>query len=185
MRNMAILANAADRDGVRIEAAEEARVLLIAGRPLGEPIAQYGPFVMNTEQEIYQAVADYRAGRLGGLIGPGSCPDAGIGPPEGDEGLRAARWERACPRPRRSASASRQLSWPASRSAATCLRIGARAPGPSPASIDADQRGVVAPPRARRAARRAAARHLPRRGRRRSPRPSTYTFISGQRRGLA
>ena len=64
VRNMAILANAADRDGVRIEALEEARVLLIAGRPLGEPIAQYGPFVMNTEQEIYQAVADYRAGRL-------------------------------------------------------------------------------------------------------------------------
>ncbi len=64
VRNMAILANAADRDGVRIEASEEARVLLIAGRPLGEPIAQYGPFVMNTEQEIYQAVADYRAGRL-------------------------------------------------------------------------------------------------------------------------
>lgn len=64
VRNMAILANAADRDGVRVEASEEARVLLIAGRPLGEPIAQYGPFVMNTEQEIYQAVADYRAGRL-------------------------------------------------------------------------------------------------------------------------
>ena len=64
VRNMAILANTADRDGVRIDAAEEARVLLIAGRPLGEPIAQYGPFVMNTEQEIYQAVADYRAGRL-------------------------------------------------------------------------------------------------------------------------
>jgi len=62
--NMAILANAADCDGVRIEAAEDARALLIAGRPLGEPIAQYGPFVMNTEQEIYQAVADYRAGRL-------------------------------------------------------------------------------------------------------------------------
>ena len=64
VRNMAILANAADRDGVRIEALEEARVLLIAGRLFGEPIAQYGPFVMNTEQEIYQAVADYRAGRL-------------------------------------------------------------------------------------------------------------------------
>lgn len=64
VRNMAILANAADRDGVRIEATEDARVLLIAGRPLGEPIAQYGPFVMNSEQEIYQAVADYRAGRL-------------------------------------------------------------------------------------------------------------------------
>lgn len=63
-RTMAILANDADSDGVSIEAATETRALLIAGRPLGEPIAQYGPFVMNTEQEIYQAVADYRAGRL-------------------------------------------------------------------------------------------------------------------------
>lgn len=64
VRNMAILANDADSDGVVIEAATDTRTLLIAGRPLGEPIAQYGPFVMNTEQEIYQAVADYRAGRL-------------------------------------------------------------------------------------------------------------------------
>ena len=63
-RRMAILANDADSDGVSIEAAADTRALLIAGRPLGEPIAQYGPFVMNTEQEIYQAVADYRAGRL-------------------------------------------------------------------------------------------------------------------------
>ena len=66
VRNMAILANDADSDGVVIEAATDTRALLIAGRPLGEPIAQYGPFVMNTEQEIYQAVADYRAGRLAG-----------------------------------------------------------------------------------------------------------------------
>lgn len=64
VRNMAILANDTDSDGVAIEAATDTRALLIAGRPLGEPIAQYGPFVMNTEQEIYQAVADYRAGRL-------------------------------------------------------------------------------------------------------------------------
>ena len=64
VRSMAILANAADSDGVAIEASADSRALLIAGRPLGEPIAQYGPFVMNTEQEIYQAVADYRAGRL-------------------------------------------------------------------------------------------------------------------------
>ena len=66
VRNMAILANDADSDGVTIEATTDTRALLIAGRPLGEPIAQYGPFVMNTEQEIYQAVADYRAGRLAG-----------------------------------------------------------------------------------------------------------------------
>jgi redox-sensitive bicupin YhaK (pirin superfamily) len=39
-------------------------VRVIAGQPLGEPIAQYGPFVMNTNEELYQAVEDYCAGRL-------------------------------------------------------------------------------------------------------------------------
>ncbi|RLJ65135.1 pirin family protein [Sulfurisoma sediminicola] len=63
-QRMAILANSADADGVVIDAKGEAKVLLIAGRPLGEPIAQYGPFVMNTEQEIYQALQDFREGRL-------------------------------------------------------------------------------------------------------------------------
>mgnify|MGYP003418943330 CR=1 FL=1 len=63
MQRMAILRNAGD--GVRITAgAEGARAILIAGRPLKEPIVQYGPFVMNTQQEIVQAVEDYRAGRL-------------------------------------------------------------------------------------------------------------------------
>jgi hypothetical protein len=62
---MAILANDAGADGVVIEASAGTRALLVAGRPLGEPIAQYGPFVMNTEQEIQQAVSDYRDGRLG------------------------------------------------------------------------------------------------------------------------
>ena len=42
-----------------------ARALVLAGRPIGEPIVQYGPFVMNTREEIEQAIADYRAGRLG------------------------------------------------------------------------------------------------------------------------
>jgi len=62
-QRMAILAN--DGDGVRVAAASDgARALLIAGRPLNEPIVQYGPFVMNTRQEILQAVDDFSAGRL-------------------------------------------------------------------------------------------------------------------------
>ncbi len=63
-RRMAILTNDSGADGVAIEAKAGGRALLVAGRPLGEPIAQYGPFVMNTEQEIYRALSDYREGRL-------------------------------------------------------------------------------------------------------------------------
>jgi len=64
VQRMAILSNDADADGVVIESARESRVLLIAGQPLKEPVVQYGPFVMNSEQEVYQALADYRDGRL-------------------------------------------------------------------------------------------------------------------------
>jgi len=64
---MAILANAPGSDGVTLRAtgSEPARALLIAGRPLAEPIAQYGPFVMNSQAEIHQAMQDYSEGRLG------------------------------------------------------------------------------------------------------------------------
>lgn len=65
VQRMAILANDAKADGVVIEAGADARVLLIAGQPLKEPIVQYGPFVMNSQQEIYQALNDFRDGRLG------------------------------------------------------------------------------------------------------------------------
>ena len=64
-RSMAILANEAEADGVTVAAPAAARFILVAGRPLNEPIAQYGPFVMNTQQEIHQAVQDFRAGLLG------------------------------------------------------------------------------------------------------------------------
>ncbi len=63
-QRMAILACHTFADGVVIESSGEAKALLIAGQPLSEPIAQYGPFVMNTEQEIYQALNDFRDGRL-------------------------------------------------------------------------------------------------------------------------
>lgn len=61
-QRMAILDNASAADGLVLEASQDARVLIIAGNPLNEPIAQHGPFVMNTEQEIFQAVTDYRNG---------------------------------------------------------------------------------------------------------------------------
>lgn len=59
---LAIFSNDAAADGVTISSTEESRVLLFAGRPLNEPIVQYGPFVMNSQQEISQAMSDFRAG---------------------------------------------------------------------------------------------------------------------------
>lgn len=60
-----------ERDGETVvfenlsDAESNLEVLLIGGSPLGEPVARYGPFVMNTQEEIRRAVADYRSGRMG------------------------------------------------------------------------------------------------------------------------
>jgi quercetin 2,3-dioxygenase len=63
VQRMAILRNTGD--GVRLTAGGDgARAILIAGKPLKEPIVQHGPFVMNTQQEIFKAVEDFRAGVL-------------------------------------------------------------------------------------------------------------------------
>ena len=67
VKRMAIFQNDAGSDGVAIKASAASRALLIAGKPLGEPIAQYGPFVMNTNDEIRQAVQDYQAGKLAAM----------------------------------------------------------------------------------------------------------------------
>jgi redox-sensitive bicupin YhaK (pirin superfamily) len=60
---------ARDADAVRLEAAadstEPLQVLLLSGEPIGEPVARYGPFVMNTREEVQQAVEDYQSGKMG------------------------------------------------------------------------------------------------------------------------
>jgi quercetin 2,3-dioxygenase len=66
-------------DAVRLAApprgARDGRLLLLGGQPLGEPVAWFGPFVMNTDDEIRQAIDDYRSGRMGRIERkPGHAP---------------------------------------------------------------------------------------------------------------
>jgi redox-sensitive bicupin YhaK (pirin superfamily) len=59
------LAILGDGDAVHLGADKRAQALLLSGVPLRERVVQFGPFVMNTEREIAEAVEDYQAGRLG------------------------------------------------------------------------------------------------------------------------
>ena len=62
VKRMAVLTSG---DGVVLRGQPHTKAILIAGKPLNEPIAQYGPFVMNTREELMQAVHDFRAGLMG------------------------------------------------------------------------------------------------------------------------
>ncbi|MCX9155854.1 pirin family protein [Niveibacterium sp. 24ML] len=68
-RRMAILANDAAADGIAVQACKDARLIIVAGKPLGEPIVQYGPFVMNTREEIEATLQEFRDGRFEAMAG--------------------------------------------------------------------------------------------------------------------
>ena len=63
IKRMGLLRN--EGDGLRLHGSANARAIVIAGKPLREPIVQYGPFVMNTREQIMQAVDDFRNGLMG------------------------------------------------------------------------------------------------------------------------
>ncbi len=65
---------AANEDAVLVAGEDGVECIVLQGRPIGEPIAQYGPFVMNNQAEIRQAMADYRATRFGGWPWPHDGP---------------------------------------------------------------------------------------------------------------
>jgi redox-sensitive bicupin YhaK (pirin superfamily) len=54
-------------EGFRIDAETDAHLMIVSGEPIDEPVFGYGPFVMNTEGEIRQAILDYQSGRMGHL----------------------------------------------------------------------------------------------------------------------
>jgi hypothetical protein len=67
LKDADVLLFAHEGERVTVKANQRTRCLVLSGEPINEPIAAYGPFVMNTEAEIRQAIADYRNGRMGTL----------------------------------------------------------------------------------------------------------------------
>ena len=63
--SMALLSSAGER--IPLEANQDTTLLVLSGEPINEPVASYGPFVMNTRSELVQAVEDYKAGKMGHL----------------------------------------------------------------------------------------------------------------------
>jgi redox-sensitive bicupin YhaK (pirin superfamily) len=61
---MAILSNDTQANGVLLQGHAGDQLLVLSGQPLKEPIVQWGPFVMNTRDEIEQAISDYQSGQL-------------------------------------------------------------------------------------------------------------------------
>jgi redox-sensitive bicupin YhaK (pirin superfamily) len=57
-----------DGEGISFEALEDTRLLVLSGQPLQEEVVSYGPFVMNTQSQILEAMRDYQLGKMGVLI---------------------------------------------------------------------------------------------------------------------
>lgn len=64
-RNMVEFAH--DGDTIQLTSVENGKMLFLAGEPIDEPLVSYGPFVMNTQEEIQQAILDYETGKMGNL----------------------------------------------------------------------------------------------------------------------
>lgn len=56
-----------DGEGIKIEATQKLDAILLAGKPIAEPVVSYGPFVMNSQKEVMEAIRDYQSGKLGTL----------------------------------------------------------------------------------------------------------------------